>query len=146
MHPNTIDLTDASVVYAVSNTPLFLVRKLQSDPAVHALSRECSGEEIVEAIRAAVAHEPADSQEAVRPYAYLVALWYKSSPEYLTEAQAVRAPEYSWFSYIASALLQMFNPVQKQLVDVPGYFSPPSVSLSSPANNSFELLNGQIEN
>ncbi len=144
MNPKNLDLTDAALTYAVSNTPLFLVRKLQSDPAVHALAEECSGEEIVEAIRAAVSHEPADPQEAVRPYAYLVALWYKPSQEYLSEARTVQAPDYPWFPYIVSALQQTFSPIQKQLIDVPSYFSPPSVSVTSPAENNFKSFNIQI--
>lgn len=131
MNPDDFDLTEAASVYAVSNTPLFLVRKLQADPAVRALGDGCSGEEIVEALRVAVTTEPQDAQEAVRPYVYLVALWYKPELEHLLEARRIAAPQYLWFAYIASVLIQTFSPVQKQLITVPGQLDSPRPSITS---------------
>jgi hypothetical protein len=131
MNPNSFDLTDASRVYAVSNTPLFLVRKLQADPVVRAIADTLSGEEIVQALRAAVATEPQDVEAAVLPYVYIVALWYKPEMEHLLEAAATPAPHQSWFPYIASALIQTFSPVLKQLMSVPGQLDSPTVFTGS---------------
>jgi hypothetical protein len=142
MSPTDIDLTEAGLVYAVSNTPLFLVRKLQNDQAVHALSERCSGEEIVDALRSAVAKEPDDPQEAVRPYAYLVALWYKPELDHLLQVASLRTPSYCWFAYIASALIQTFSPVQKQLIEIPGELSAPTVSTGSSVSTNVITIGG----
>lgn len=140
MNPNDFDLTDASLVYAVSNTPLFLVRKLQADPVVRAIGEGCSGEEIIQALRAAVATEPQDARQAVRPYAYLVALWYKPELDHLLEAAKTPAPHHSWFTYIASALIATFSPVQKQLITVPGQLGSPTMFTSSPSQTTTIIM------
>ena len=140
MNSDDFDLTEAASVYAVSNTPLFLVRKLQSDPIVHEIAESCSGEEIIEALRVAAATEPKSVNEAVRPYAYLVALWYKPELEHLLEAERIPAPNYLWFAYIASALVQTFSPVQKQLITVPYQIDSPKVFIGSSSETTILFL------
>jgi hypothetical protein len=136
MKPNEFDLSQASRVYGVANTPPFLVRKLQTDPALLAMGENCGPEEIMSALRAAVAAEPATSVDAVRPYALLVALWFKPEIEHLKEAAKIQAPEYRWYSYVAELLIQSFSPTQRQSVQVPGVLSAPAVSLESSASVS----------
>jgi len=136
MSPMDFDLTQASRIYSIANTPLFLVRKLQDDPSVRAISDACPGEQIVEMIRAIVAAEPANALEAVRPYAFLVALWFKPEIEHLQEAAKFKTPVYGWYEYIAGALRESFSPVQRQVIEVPGQLSaPPVFAGSAPATS-----------
>jgi hypothetical protein len=140
MNPNDVDLRQASYVYGIANTPLFLVRKLQDDPAIRALGTECPGEQLVDALRLIAALEPANSVEAVRPYAFLVALWFNPKIEHLKEASNIQTHVYRWYGYIAQVLLETFSPVQSQTVEVAGQLSAPLVSMGSTAATSHELI------
>jgi hypothetical protein len=128
MNASDFDLTGASRVYGVANTPLFLVRKLQADPAIRALGERCTGEKIIAALRQALSAEPVDSVDAVRPYALLVALWFKPEIEHLKEAARLQGGSFTWYSLIAETLLSTFSPVHTQVVQVPGCLPSPIVS------------------
>src|SRR5882724_11742419 len=96
-----VDFSQASHAYAVANTPLFLIRKLQQDPVVHEVSRSFSGEEILEELRRAVEHEPRGLVEYVRPYVYLAALSRQQQGVYLkTAGQLTNAAKWDWFEYM----------------------------------------------
>ena len=131
MNPYDFDLTEASRIYAVANTPLFLVRKLQADPAVKAICDACAGQQIVEALRATIMVEPANSVEAVRPYAFLVALWFKPEVEHLQAAATFQTSIYNWYQYVAQVLVETFSPVQRQVIEVPGIVRTQSASAGS---------------
>ena len=132
MNVNEINLKRATQIHAIANTPLFLVRKLQADPAVRQAADSISGEEIVQALRTAVTREPVSAEDAVRPYVLLVALWFSPKIAHLQEAAKLETSIYSWYSYIAEALLTSFSAVQQQIIKVPAQVSPPTVCSSSP--------------
>lgn len=142
MNVNDLDLSQASHIYGVANTPLFLVRKLQADPAVRAAGETCNAEEILAALRAAVSAEPVNSADAVRPYALLMALWFKPEIGDLKEAAKISAPAYRWFAYIAELLIQTFSPIQRQTIKVPGVLSAPPVSIGSAAPTEIIIVRG----
>jgi hypothetical protein len=136
MNVSDLDLTQASRAYGVANTPPFLVRKLQADPGVRAIGETCKAEDILTALRSAVVAEQDSPVDSVRPYALLVALWFKPEIEHLKEAARISALPYRWFSYIAELLIQNFAPVQTQTIQVPGLLSAPSVSVVSSASTT----------
>jgi len=131
MKPADFDLSNASRAYAVANTPFFLLRKLQSDPSARAICEACPGHEIVEELRSLVAAEPLDAIEAVRPYVYLVSLWFKPEIDHLQEAAKLEASIHIWYSYLAEVLLETYSPVQQQLMEVPGALAAPAVSVGA---------------
>jgi hypothetical protein len=133
MNPNDFDLTQTARVYGIANTPPFLVRKLQADPIVHAISEQCSAQQILDGLRSALNSDPLSPVEAVRPYAYIVALWLKPEMEHLQEAAKIPAPSYRWFATIVEILVQTFSPIENQSIDVPGLFSAPIVSVGTSA-------------
>jgi hypothetical protein len=136
MNPNDVDLSQARYVYGIANTPLFLVRKLQDDPAIRRLGAECSGEQLVDALRLIAAREPASAAEAVRPYAFLVALWFNPKMEYLKEASNIQTPFFKWYGYIAQVLLETFSFVQSQSIEVAGELRAPVISIGSTAETN----------
>lgn len=140
MNPNEADLSHASYVYGIANTPLFLVRKLQDDPTIRALGAECPGEQLVDALRLIEAREPATALEAVRPYAFLVALWFNPKIDYLREASNIQIPAYRWYAYIAQVLLETFSPVQRQSLEVAGELRAPVISIGSTAATNQEII------
>lgn len=140
MNPNDANLSQASYVYGIANTPLFLVRKLQDDPAIRALGAECSGEQLVDALRLIAAREPASAVEAVRPYAFLVALWFNPKIEYLKEASNIQTLVYKWYAYIAQVLLETFSTVQSESIEVPGELRAPVVFIGSTAATNQEII------
>ncbi len=71
------DLTTAESIFAVSNTPLYLFRKLRSDAAPRAISRSMTVEEIIGDIEAALKVKPDHLRKAVEPYVLLIALQMK---------------------------------------------------------------------
>lgn len=136
MNPNDFDLTQAGQSYAVANTPLFLMRKLQFDPEVRAIGDTRSAQEILEALTQAINAVPTSPAEAVRPYAFLVALSQQSEIEPLHQAGSLAAPLYDWFGYIAGILIETFSPVQSEIIQLPGQLAAPPVSVktTTPAN------------
>jgi hypothetical protein len=128
MNPRNFDLSQAAYVYGLANTPLFLARKLQTDPSVRAISVACTGQEILEELKVVLNADPASTEEAVRPYAYLVALSFKPEGDHLQEAARLQTSIHQWYSYIAETLVATYSPVQTQLIEVPGALSAPSVS------------------
>jgi hypothetical protein len=134
MNLNDVNLTPASRAYAIANTPLFVVRKLQEDPSVQTLGRECPGEDILASLQAATLARPENPVEAVKPYALLVALWFKPELGYLQEAARIRAQFHPWFGYIAEALISTFSPIQSRVIAVPGQLSAPTISPASTAS------------
>jgi hypothetical protein len=137
MNPDSFDLNAAARVYGIANTPPFLVRKLQVDPVVRETSEKCSAEEILDALRSAVEkdamREPMTPVEAVRPYAYLVALWFKPEISHLREAAKIPASSYRWFDTIAELCIETFSPIGNQSVNVPGALSSSTISVAASA-------------
>jgi hypothetical protein len=131
MNVNELDLTQAARAYGVANTPPFLVRKLQGDPAVRQLGATGSAEEILRALRSAASVEPNSAVEAVRPYALLVALWFAPTIDSLQDARKIPATAYRWYDYVAQLLIETFSPVQRETMQVPGLLSAPSISVGS---------------
>jgi hypothetical protein len=140
MNTAEINLTQAAKVYGVANTPHFLIRKLQDDPAVRAISAIYSGPEIVEALRSMVAAEPSDAVEEVRPYAFLVALWFKPEVDHLQEAARLETAIYGWYSYIAEVLTASFSPVHDQVIEVPGQLSSSTASIESSSPTASQYI------
>jgi len=136
MNVNELDLTQASRAYGVANTPSFLVRKLQADAGIRALGQTCSAQDILAALRASVAVEADSPVDAVRPYALLVALWFKQEIEHLKEASKISAPEYRWFPVVSELLIQNFSPVQMHTIQLPGVLPAPQISFTSQASTS----------
>jgi hypothetical protein len=136
MNPDNFDLNAAARVYGIANTPPFLMRKLQVDPVVREISEKCSPEEILDALRSAVEkdamREPMTPVDAVRPYAYLVALWFKPEVAHLREAAKILAPSYRWFDTIAELCIQTFSPIGNQSVNVAGVLSSSVISVPAP--------------
>lgn len=135
------DLTQASQIYGIANTPLFLIRKLQSDATIKELADSLPGPDIVTAIGAAISKRPANPVEAVLPYALLVALWFKPQIDDLQQAAKFSAPGFSWFQFIANVLMEKFSPVQQQKIQVPSLMpGPRPTSITSSASTSRIIL------
>jgi hypothetical protein len=114
-----IDFTAASLALAVANTPSFLIRKLKSDPGVKFIADSYSDEQILNELRATPNADPAEPLNAVRPYAYLTALWMKPRPDALRIAAELETSRWRWYSVIASFLLDTYSPISSQTVQAP---------------------------
>jgi hypothetical protein len=123
----TRDFQNAEMAFLLSNTPLFLLRKLRSDPVVAEIAHDLSGKELFDALHKAAQQEPKNIVEAVVPYVYLVALSVKGDFALLKQASDVRAPYSRWFKHISEFLLQSFIPTSRQAVSV----SPPSGTIQT---------------
>jgi hypothetical protein len=136
---------NAEAAFVVANTPLFLLRKLRSDPVVRTIAFDLSDDEIISALRAAVRQKPTDIREAVLPYVYLVALSIKGKFASLKQAVDIDAPHAEWFKYIGNYLLQSFTPSTSQTVVLPKITLPqPSISSSSkPTVKNFKMTEGR---
>jgi hypothetical protein len=115
------DLTQAAHMYAVANTPLFLLRKLRQDPVVYEIGTSFSGDQILDELHRAVETEPRNPVEYVRPYVYLVALSTLSEDRYLKGAAHLRNSErWDWFEYLRRVMLETYTPTAKQAVRAGG--------------------------
>ena len=129
--PRDADLANAGRVFAVANTPLFLVRKLRSDPVVQELSRRFSGQALLQELRVSVMENPSDLAGAVRPYVYLTALSLMPSPEALSQTSSIRAPYCDWFDYVRDYLLETYSSVQRMEIVIPNQVQSSSASIES---------------
>jgi hypothetical protein len=134
---SAIDLTQAEISFGLANAPLFLTRRLQSDPAVQQLSRELSGSKILSALRRLVGRKPKSIRIAAKAYAYLVALWFNQDPQYLEKSSKLDAPHLDWFEYIARVLLQTKSPSSTATIHVPAQlFASPTTFKSNDVSNN----------
>src|SRR5208337_4167967 len=113
------------------NTPLFLIRKLLSDPVVQELNQRFSETEILDALRSSASEKPIDLAGAVRPYVYLVALFRKPTVDALQQSRSVSAPYCDWFDYIREYLIETYSPVQRTEMVVPNQVQSSSASIVS---------------
>ena len=112
---NEINLSGAALALAVANTPPFLMRKLQSDPSVRLISETFSDEQILDGLRALAGIDPGEPLNAVRPYAYLTALWMKPRPDALRVAAGFSMARWRWYEVIASYLNATYSPISTQI-------------------------------
>lgn len=132
-----IDLERAESDFMVSNTPTFLVRKLQANSGVQRIAREISKDEILAVLGQFASKEPTNLRESVTPYALLVALSMKPDISGLQAAELVSAdPSHRWFDYIRRALLQLYRPTARVEMRVPARAipqlrTPPTTTTSS---------------
>ena len=102
-----INLKQAEASFAVANTPLFLIHKLQSDPAVREIvDSSISGKAILQALKVAIRRKPRTLTGVVRPYVYLAALSQRQDESSLKEASQFDAKYFDWFDYITNVLLE----------------------------------------
>ena len=100
----TVDLSQAERDYLISNTPLFLLRKLRDNSVVKNMAQGASSTSLLSALRSSLKHEPRSLATAVRPYAYLVALSMQQQPAFWKRAAALNAPHHQWFKFMAEVL------------------------------------------
>jgi len=137
------NLRSAAQTYAISNTPVFLVRRLQEDPVIFDVSRGFSGQQILEALAAATAVNPKTLLEYVRPYAYLVALSKLPTDEYLRAADVARADSWRWLPYAKELLLASYKPVSvTSVVGKKGSVSASADYKTSSSNSQTTLVFG----
>jgi hypothetical protein len=136
-------LTQAAEMYAVANTPLFLVRKLREDSAASEISASFDGATILEELKKALLSAPRTPDEYVRPYVYLVALAQKSDNQFLQQALSLAGHErWDWFDYIASVLLETHVATGNQeVIAAPTTESYDSFTrVDSPVSDNYESL------
>ena len=124
-----IKLPQAESIFAVANTPNFLLRKLRADPAVQEIGRTFSGDDIMRELKAVISVKPTKLHDAARPYAYLVALSYNEDISYLKKATRITAKRFDWFQHIARVLVESHKPTLVKSFDVlPQTVASPQVS------------------
>jgi hypothetical protein len=116
---NRVKLFEAEQSYAVANTASFLLRKLRADPVVKNLQIDYGGRALLDALKLALNKRPKTLGDAVRPYAYLVALSFDLDPSCLHDATKLVAPYAEWYQPIARLLVASRTPVSYATVNVP---------------------------
>ena len=136
--PDQIDLDGPQRIFAVANTPLFLLRKLRADPEVQRMSTDCDAEDVLDALNAALPSQPQTLEDLVRPYAYLVALSFDQTRSYLERAAKIHAPYHNWFKYIADVLIRKYKVTSFSVMTAPSYLpeSRSSFRVSTPEKRS----------
>lgn len=114
---NEANLANAAQMYAVANTPLFLIRKLREDSAVFEIAASFDGAAIVEELKNVLQRDPQTPEDYVRPYVYIAALAQKSEDRFLRQAFSLPGHEkWDWYEYVAGALLEMYMATKIQTV------------------------------
>jgi hypothetical protein len=135
-----VDLKNAQSVFAVANTPLFLVRKLQEDPTVHALANRLHGDDLLRELEMSVQRRPETLREAVIPYVCLVALSLYSDASFLNNSMSVRLNyEDDWFDYIRTVLIQTYRPTHVYAIPAP-HIGTPQPEIKSSSASTYEIV------
>lgn len=135
-----INLEEAGKVFVISNTPLFLIKKLRSLPEVAEIGRTFSGEEIFSELRAIAGMRPKTLSDAAKPYVLLVALWMKDSPGYLKKAADITLEHGAeWFAYAQNFLSESYRATSVEKFDLKE-FSAPDIAISSSSANSTSTI------
>ena len=115
------DLTSASQVFSVANTPGFLARKLREEPVVQeiAADQSWSSEDLGRFLAESVKQEPQIPAEAVLPYVLLVVFSLRQSMDQLERAAGLSAPYHDWFQYLRGYLIQTLELTQHNRIDAP---------------------------
>lgn len=116
-----VDLTEAGNTYLIANTPLFLLRRLQEDPAPDLLAQYFSSEELLSDLRRTLDESPENPVQAVRPFVYLLALRYQAlrgmlSAESFFEAARLPSQFHPWYATVARTLEATFVPQVNETV------------------------------
>lgn len=112
-----LDLTEAGRVFAVANTPLFIVRKLQGSPSVTEVARDYSSARILASLSRALKSKPRDFISHVRPYVYLLGLAEKRDAAALAQAAMLASPHHKWFPDIVQWVVKSGVPTNYANVD-----------------------------
>jgi hypothetical protein len=117
--PSQLNTSSAEMTFVVANTPLFLLRKLRSDPVVVEMSTSIPAAQIFKALQKSIRRKPKTIKDSVRPYVYLVALSLLRDQSYLRQAATLSAPHAEWFTYLAKILTKTNTPTSNVLIQVP---------------------------
>jgi hypothetical protein len=135
-HNVTFDAAEGA--YVVANTPLFLLRKLLSDPLIVALAHDTSGDDLFDALTAATSRPPASLSDRVLPFILLVALAIKGDLQSLYRALALPPLDAKshWFPYLANVLLETTRPYSVTTTVVSGLAGRPQAQLLTTASGA----------
>ncbi|MER8734361.1 hypothetical protein NKH28_32010 [Mesorhizobium sp. M1227] len=101
------DLRNAVTAFVVANTPLFLLRKLQSEESlIRQINESTSERALISKLKAALRTKPKNLHSAVRPYVYLVALANREAFMALKQFAGHHYEAYPWFEYLTDVILQ----------------------------------------
>jgi hypothetical protein len=106
--------------YAVSNTPLFFLRKLKESEIPAQLAKMYSGDEILEALHVSLVSEPLTRTDYVSPYVFLMALARNLDGQYLKSVERLEGQErFDWFKYLWRVLMDSYSPLIVTSLDTP---------------------------
>jgi len=125
------DLSQAQATFVVANTPLFLMRKLRSDPAVATIARNNDGSHILDWLRQASARAPDNERDLILPYVFLVALSLQNDLSPLKEAAAITVSFADWYKYIAQYLVDSITPTDRRVIKFTHELTPAKISTES---------------
>lgn len=96
--------------YLIANTPTFLLRQLQQDPGIRALSKQIPANDLAEEYNAAISIKPTSPLQVAVAMACLCALYQAPQSEPRTTAiQSLSEPNIEWIKFIKHELARKFN-------------------------------------
>lgn len=128
--------------FAVSNTPLFFLRKLKEAAAPVEFAKIYTGEELLDALRKSLRAEIETRTDYVTPYVFLMALARKPDIQYLKEVKELDGQErFDWFNYLWRVLMETYSPLMITSFEAPkiGRYST-VVQNASSTFRDFELI------
>lgn len=87
--------------FLVANSPLFLLRKLRENPVVQDMAQRALGDTLLSQLKSTLSRKPKKISNAVKPYAYLVALSLQADPKRIEMATKFNSPYHAWYDYLA---------------------------------------------
>jgi hypothetical protein len=114
-----LDFPVAEKIFAVSNTPSFLLRKLRDENSVRVLAETFTPKQLITELKRTATKKPRSLGDTTRPYVILVALSWYSDREPLKSAMEIETPHFPWFETIGKDLLNRHSPVTYTKIEIP---------------------------
>src|ERR1700679_871601 len=102
-----MDLGKCCSMFAIANTPHFLIRGLRQDATVQNIASSISSKEIFDTLREAMNSDPQTLEDYVRPYVYVTALSIKADYAFLNALPSLpNQQKWDWLEYVIKLSLE----------------------------------------
>jgi hypothetical protein len=136
---SNIDMRSAVEVFMVSNTPLFLLRKLKALPVINEI-KKLPERELMSELRKALKRKPTIVEDYVLPYLFLISIAEKGNAATLAKALSLPAPHHSWYAIVGDAIAKSFRSTSIEHFPMPNVIPQSALSDKSEYQTSISKL------
>lgn len=113
-----IRLEGAKAIYAVANTPAYLLKHLRKDPSIILASSLRTPEDLFEAALVAIREKPVSLEDEVLPYALVASLTLQNNAAMLARLREFEMPYHRWLPEVVGSALARATPTTFKAINL----------------------------